>query len=487
MITRRAFAGSLLAPLVAHAAARRLNVLLITVDDLRPQLGCYGDPQVKSPHIDALASSGLVFERAYTQQALCAPSRTALLTGLRPDTTRVYDIVTHFRSTVPDAVTLPQLFKNHGYHSQGFYKVFHLAGFDPGLGNLDDPPSWSEPLYLPQRSVYGPEGEAVLKRAYARFAAEGKKPSYAAIPRSFAFEAPDVPDEALSDGEVAVRAVQALERRRGQPFFLACGFYKPHLPFVAPKRYWDLYREDDLVLPNNQYPPDGAPPWAMVGDTELRTYEGIPKQGPYPEKLKRQVLHGYLASISYADAQVGKVLAALRRLGLEKDTLVVLLGDHGYQVGEHGSWATKQTNFETSVRAPLIVRAPGMKAAGQKSKALVEFVDIYPAIAELCGLRGPSSLEGRSFRPLLDNPALPWKAAAYSQYPRGQRMGRSVTDGRFRYTEWVNRQSTVEGVELYDHDTDPHENVNQAASASMAAARVRMKRLLDDGNWRSFQ
>lgn len=467
------------------AAERKLNVLLITVDDLRPQLGCYGDRQVRSPHIDRFAASGVVFERAYTQQALCSPSRTALLTGLRPDTTGIHDIETHFRKTVPDAVTLPQLFKRNGYYTQGFYKVFHLAGFDPAIGNLDDPPSWSEPLFLPTRSVYGPEGESALKRAYARLAAKGTKPGYNALPRSFAFEAPDVADEALSDGETAMRAIAALKARRGAPFFLACGFYKPHLPFVAPKRYWDLYRAEDLQVPKNQYAPDGAPTWAVPGFSELRSYEGIPKQGELPETLKRQLLHGYLASVSYVDAQVGKLLSSLSRNGLEENTAVVLLGDHGYQVGEHGTWATKHSNFESSVRAPLIVRAPGMRAAGRKTKALVEFVDVYPTLAGICGIEPPANLEGRSFLPLLDNPSLSWKPAAYSQYPRSGRMGRSVTDGRYRYTEWVSRNGSVDAAELYDHETDPDENINLSLSASMATARMRMKKLLDAGRWRS--
>lgn len=466
------------------AASRAANVLLITIDDLRPQLGCYGDPVVRSPHIDKLAAGGVVFERAYCQQALCSPSRTSLLTGLRPDTTRVYDIETHFRKHLPDAVTLPQLFKNSGYHAQGLYKVFHMAGFDPAIGNLDDPPSWTKPTYLPKKSVYGPEGAARLAQAYERLRAAGKRPSYRDLPRSLAAEAPDIGDAELSDGEVAREAVRALRQLRDQKFFLAVGFYKPHLPFVAPKAYWDLYRESDLRLAENEFPPHGAPPWSVPPLRELRSYADVPDEGPLPEALKRHLLHGYLACVSYVDAQVGLVLDELARLGLDQTTTVILLGDHGYQLGEHGAWASKHSNFETSTRAPLIVRTPGMKAAGAKSRALVEFVDVYPTLAEIAGLRAPEHLEGVSFRPLLDEPRRAWKKAAFSQYPRNSLMGRTLTDGRFRYTEWLHSDGTLEAAELYDHSADPQENVNRAADPALSAHRARLRDMLHSG-WRA--
>ncbi|MCU0226102.1 MAG: sulfatase [Bryobacterales bacterium] len=462
----------------------RRNVLFLVVDDLRPQLGCYGDRTVKTPHIDALAARGVLFERAYAQQALCSPSRTSFLTGLRPDTTGIYDIETHFRDRVPDVVTLPQLFRNSGYSTRGFYKVFHMAGFDPNLGNLNDPPSWTEPLYLPVRSVYGPEGEGLLRRSYAQLEAEGKTLSYQHIPRSLAFEAPDVPDEALSDGEVAHEAVNALRAWKDRPFFMAVGFYKPHLPFVAPKRYWDLYREDEIPLPENQYPPQHAPSYAVPDDKELRSYVGIPKQGEFPDELKRKLMHAYLASISYVDAQIGKVLAALQALGLNENTVVVLLGDHGFQMGEHGTWAKKHSNFEIAANAPLIVAAPGSAQAGVKSKALVEFIDLYPTLAELCALPESGALEGTSFAPVLAHPHRPWKKAAFCQYPRGAVMGRSVTDGRFRYTQWARRNEAPDAAELYDHETDPGENVNRSGDPAFAGDEARMRSLLH-GGWRA--
>jgi iduronate 2-sulfatase len=472
VLTRRnLLLGGLAAPSWAQQA-RRPNVLFITVDDLRPQLGCYGAQTVKSPNIDRLASRGVLFQRAYCQQALCAPSRTSFLTGLRPDTTGVYDIETHFRTTLPNAITLPQLYKDNGYVSRGFYKIFHLAGFDPKIGNLNDERSWSDPLYLPRKSVYGPEGEAVLRKSYEAIHAAGKKPDYTNIPRSFAVEAPEVNDEDLSDGEVARAAVDALRRHRNQPFFMAVGFYKPHLPFVAPKRYWELYDRREIQLPANQFAPKGAPEYAVPSWNELRGYVDMPKSGPMPEELGRKILHGYLASISFVDAQVGLLLSELDRLKLRDNTVVVLLGDHGYQVGEHGTWANKHSNFETSARVPLIVSAPGMRR-GAKSDEIIELIDLYPTLAELSGLKGPAQLEGKSFVPLLKSASAKGKQAAYTQYPRGSRMGRSVCDRRYRYTEWTAAGGGLDAVELYDHDSDPQENASIANGQPEVAARMR--------------
>jgi len=475
MMSRRGFLGA------AAALARRgrMNVLFIAADDLRPQLGCYGDPQVKSPHIDRLASRGLLFERAYCQMALCSPSRTSLLTGRRPDTTRVFDLTTHVRTTLPGVVTLPELFKQHGYYSHGLYKVFHLAGSAPHVGNMNDPQSWSDELELPEKSVWGPRGQALAAEdmpAYQRDRAAGiQRPV-----RSLAMEAPDVADDELSDGEVAARAIQCLRRNRARPFFLAVGFYKPHLPFVAPRKYWDLYRESELRLPDNRYPPHGAPPFALQGTTELRNYVDIPKEGPIGEALGRRLLHAYLASISYVDAQVGRLLDELDRLKLREKTLIVLLGDNGYQIGEHDMWGSKHTNFETSARVPLIISAPGQKA-GRKTAALTEFVDIFPTVADLCGLPLPEGLEGTGLRPLFDDPDRPWKRAAFTQYPRGGRMGRSVRTDRYRYTEWNLPGKPADVFELYDHETDPQENRNLAADPTRQALVASLAETLQEG------
>lgn len=468
-VSRRALLASMF-------AQDRLNVLFITVDDLRPQLGCFGDRAVKSPNIDRLASRGVVFERAYCQMALCSPSRTSFLTGLRPDTTKVYDLTTHFRTTVPDAVTLPQLFKNDGYYSHGIYKIFHLAGTAPTIGNMNDPASWSDAQELPTGSVYGPEGKALLDadmEAYRKDRAAGIiRPI-----RSLAMEKATVADRMLSDGEVAERAIEVLRKRAKEPFFLGVGFYKPHLPFVAPSKYWDMYKPGDLRLPDNRFTPKGAPPYSVVDTAELRNFTDIPKEGPITEELGRKLLHGYLASISYVDAQIGLVLDELDRLKLRDNTVVVLLGDNGYQIGEHDMWARKHTNFETSARVPLIV-APPRFGRGFKSRTVVELLDVYPTVADLCGLKPPANLEGESLRRAIAKPDPGWPRVAHTQYPRGKRMGRSVTDGRFRYTEWALEGQPPEAVELYDHSIDPQENVNVIGEARYSPDTARLSKLL---------
>jgi arylsulfatase A-like enzyme len=433
---------------LAGQTPRRPNILFIAVDDLRPELGCYGRDYIKSPNIDGIARRGMVFDRAYCQQAVCSPSRSSLLTGTRPDTTKVWDLVTHFRDALPQVVTLPQHFKQNGYFVQGIGKIYH-----PGY---DDPRSWSAPWQTPKAPTY-----AGLKTPeIADDDAQGKRKG------GPAFESADVADNFYKDGMVADLASDALAElsTKPEPFFLAVGFAKPHLPFVAPKKYWDLYDPATIQLAPNPYHAKGAPPYALTNSNELRNYTGIPDEGPMPDALARQLKHGYYASVSYTDAQVGKVLAQLDRLGLRESTIVMLWGDHGWKLGEHGEWA-KHSNVENDTNAPLILSVPGMKNAGAHSNALVEFVDVYPALSELAGLPLPGHLEGLSFRPLLDDPRRAWKTAAFSQYPRGKaRMGYSMRTDRYRLTVWVGRQdhSRIDAVELYDHRDDPQENVNIA-------------------------
>jgi arylsulfatase A-like enzyme len=391
------------------AEPEKLNVLFIAVDDLRPETGCYGSKLTRSPNIDRLASRGLVFNRAYCQQAVCSPSRSSLLTGRRPDTTRVYDLVTHFRTHIPDVVTLPQHFKEQGYHTQGFGKIYH--------GGYDDPKSWTVPHWTPKAQGYGPEGQALMKKLREEAIKKGidltKRQNQL---RGLPWEAPDIADNALPDGATADRAIEVLNEVKNKPFFLAVGLLKPHLPFVAPKKYWDLYKREDFKLAANPYPPKGAPAYALQNSGELRNYHGMPKNDdPFTDEQARSLIHGYHAAISYMDAQLGRVLAELDRLKLTDKTVVILWGDHGWQLGEHGMWC-KHTNYETSARAPLIIAVPGQKSAGQKSDALVEFVDIYPSLANICGLPKPEGVEGTSFKPLLDDPKRPWKKAAFNQY-----------------------------------------------------------------------
>jgi iduronate 2-sulfatase len=448
----------------AAPAGKRMNVLFIAVDDLRPSIGCYGAPLVQTPNIDRIASSGTVFTRAYCQQAVCSPSRTSLLTGRRPDTTGVYDLETHFRKNIPGVVTLPEQFKANGYHTQGLSKIYH--------GGLDDPQSWSVPHWQPKRPGYLTEStDALLKDLRAQAAADGRPTTGNQAPRGPAWESPDCADNALADGATADQAVSVLNEIKDRAFFFAVGFIKPHLPFVAPKRYYDLYDRDAIRLADNPFAPQDAPQYALSNWGELRTYAGIPAKGPVSDDQARSLIHGYYAATSYSDAQIGRVVGELERLGLRDNTIIVVWGDHGWQLGEHGMWC-KHTNYETSVWSPLIISVPGQKPA--TCDALVEFVDIYPSLCELCGVPTTEGLEGCSFAPLVDDPARPWKSAVFSQYPRqvagtGRVMGYSMRTERYRFTAWKGVNSDFLEYELYDHQTDPKENVNVARRRENAA------------------
>ncbi len=453
----------------------RPNVLFFAVDDLRPEFGAYGATHVKSPNLDRLARSGMTFNRAYCQQAVCSPSRTVVMTGARPDTTKVWDLETHFRTAMPNVVTVGQHFKNHGYFVQGMGKIYH--------GGFDDPPTWSVPWQTPRGAgAYAkPENIALASRPAEPSAAEAKKGGKRATkkaargPRGPAFEAGDVADNYYTDGRTAELAVTTLREisRQSQPFFLAVGFSKPHLPFVSPKKYWDLYDPAKIALAPNKFRPKDAPDYAIQAGGELRSYHGIPT-GPIPDDLARTLRHGYYAAISYVDAQIGKVLDELDRLGLRERTVIVLWGDHGWKLGEHDAWC-KHTNCENDTNAPLLLAAPGLKSRGVRTDALVEFVDIYPTLADLAGLPLPSHLEGLSFKPVLADPHRPWKSAAFSQYPRStdgkQLMGYSMRTDRYRFTVWTHRRdaSQVDAIELYDHQVDPQENTNVARGPSYAA------------------
>jgi len=450
--------------LPAAQAAEKFNVLFFAVDDLRPEFGAYGKDYIHSPNLDRIAKRGVTFNRAYCQQAVCSPSRSSLLTGTRPDTTKVWDLQTHFRKAIPDVVTLPQHFKDNGYFVQGMGKLFH--------GGFDDPRSWSTPWAAPKTThgAYGlEENRAIVKaKAEASKAAPKKKGKV----RNYGppFESSDVPDNSFHDGALADMAVTALAEcaKKGQPFWLGVGFIRPHLPFVAPKKYWDLYDPAKITLAPNPYPAKDSPSYAMVAGGELRSYHGVP-EGRIPDDYARQLKHGYYAAISYMDAQVGRVLDELDRLGLAEKTIIVLWGDHGWKLGEHGGWC-KHTNVENDTNAPLLIAAPGLKTAGKRTDALAEFVDIYPTLAELCGLPLPSHLEGMSLAPVLRDSSASVKTAAFSQYPREKFMGYSMRTDRYRFTRWVEKadHTKVDAVELYDHQADPQENVNIAADPKNA-------------------
>jgi arylsulfatase A-like enzyme len=456
--------------LFAEDPSPKPNVLFIAVDDLRPELGAYGHEQIQSPNMDRLADEGLIFDRAYCQQAICMSSRASLLSGYRPDRYGIYQNGPLF-SHVPDALTLNQHFLNNGYETVGLGKIYH-HGSDLESG-------WTR---VPARPKGDWTGRGYLDEASVRSVKEGEKKPRQDKRKGMgpAFEGPDVPDNAYADGKIAELALEELNRLKDTPFFLAVGFYKPHLPFNAPKKYWDLYDEAAIQLADNPFLPAGAPPEALTDWGELRGYHGMPKEGPMPDDLARQLIHGYYACVSYTDAQVGKLLDELDRLGLADNTIVVLWGDHGWKLGEHGMWA-KHTNFERDTRVPLIIRAPGMQARGKRTAALTELVDLYPTLSELCGLPLPPHLEGMSFVSLLNDPDQPWKQAAFSQYPRDHDtlMGYSMRTNRYRYTEWRRTEDgSVNSLELYDHQVDPQENVNIATEAENQEIIAALARLL---------
>ena len=470
----------LLTPLAAiPAAVNKPNVLFLVVDDMRPELGCYGNKVIKTPNIDRLAARGMVFNHAYCQQAVCSPSRSSLLTGRRPDATRVWDLETHFRVALPDCITLPQYFKTNGYYCAALSKVYH-RGFEDGR-------SWNEPHWYPNGKFVDTDPVDWTKQIVTRHAVDVQEYAAKAKPdpedndkptkrkngkegkSGPAFEISPKSADELPDGATAAEAVKRLHdlKAKGQPFFFAVGFLKPHLPFVAPKKYWDLYDPDTIPLPAIEHLPDGAPEFAGHNNGELHNYQGVPKENPIPADFAKKLRHGYYACISYTDAQIGRVLDALDKEGLADNTVIVLWGDHGWQLGDHGLWH-KHTNFELATRAPLLLSVPQQKTAGQKCDAPVEFVDVYPTLADVCGLAIPAGLDGASLKPFIENPAAPKEKVAISQYPRsaGQTggvnvMGYSIRDERWRLTLWRERTgSKIIATELYDEQNDPAETVS---------------------------
>jgi iduronate 2-sulfatase len=441
----------------AHSAnGNAPNILWIMSDDLRPQLGCYGDEIVKTPHLDALAEQTLRFDNAYVQSAICSPSRNSMLSGLRPNTTGLRGFGTRVREVVPDIITLPQHFKQNGYDARAFGKIFHIYD-ESMLGNEDDPESWSRPQQLPTVPVWGPEQTVLRNRLIAEAKASGKQFNHPHDwPRAETWDDSDIPDDEMQDGNTTAMVEEYLQSRKGndQPFFLAVGFLRPHLPFNAPRKYWDMYDPATLPLPTFRQIPEGAPPWSVTQGI-VKNYYNMPSFDEIDESFKQRYLQAYLACISYVDACVGRVMAALEASGHADNTIIVFLGDHGYQVGEYDSWGHKHSNFEISTRAPLLVRAPGMKLAGGSTAEPTEFLDLYPTLCELAGLTPPIHLEGKSFAPLLDDERGTHHNAACSEMRRGgTRLGRSIRTKDFRYTEWRDKKEQLIARELYDHRRD---------------------------------
>jgi iduronate 2-sulfatase len=461
------------------------NILFIPVDDLRPMLGCYGDDFIKTPNIDRLAGRGVTFTRAYCQQAVCNPSRASLLTGKRPDAIEVWDLYTNFRDKKPDVVTLPQFFKQRGYTSVGLGKTFH--------NDIPDTLSWSEKPHIdgfpfdPDAVYVNEENITIQERKKQEMIQAGKSRidqlGYWYV-KANATEIAELDDDAYFDGAQTTLAIKKMQNLAAEknPFFLSVGYYRPHLPFNAPKKYWDLYERDSIPLAENQFTPVGSPAFAIHGDQELRSYDDCfdlprPASLPWGNKRQRELKHGYYASVSYVDAQIGRLLDELDRLGLTENTIIVLWGDHGWKLGEHNGWC-KMSNYEIDTRVPLIVSGAGVSAKGEQSFALTEFVDIYPTLCEMAGFPVPDHLDGKSLVPLLENPDLDWKTAAFSQFLLGrfgpeedrkvERMGYTIRTDQYRYVEWYNwnkeakQKGELVGRELFDHHIDPQENRNIA-------------------------
>lgn len=439
---------------------KKPNVLFIPIDDLRPQLNCYGHSQMVSPHIDELAGDGVIFHNAYCQVPVCGATRASLLTGVRPNRNRFKNYKTWVDEDLPDALTLPEHFRKNGYTTISNGKVFHHR-----LDTADR--SWSEAPWYPK---VGTNWRDYLLQENQAVAAENAG-------RGPAFECTDVPDNGYVDGKIADHAIEELNRLKDadEPFFLAAGFLKPHLPFNAPKRYWDMYRREDINLADNPFRPEGAPDAAIHNFGELRNYFKVPTEGPLSNEMARSLIHGYYAATSYTDAQIGRVINELNRLGLRENTIVVLWGDHGWQLGEHGMWC-KHCNFNTSLNAPLIISAPDF--AGEKtSEALVEFADVYPTLCELADISLPEHLEGTSFVPLMEEPTKKWKDAVFSRYHAGD----SIRTEKYLYTEWTNSEGDMTARMLYDHQSDPEENVNISEVAENQELVAKLSKMLQDG------
>ncbi|MCK4564972.1 MAG: sulfatase [Verrucomicrobia bacterium] len=483
------------------------NILFIAVDDLKPVLGCYGDTLIQTPNIDRLADAGTVFLNNHCQQAVCGPSRASLMTGLRPDHTRVWDLKTRMRDMNPDTVSLPQYLRSRGFETAGTGKIYDPRCVDKQL----DEPSWSIPYSKPDHLPNDPTfGKAVLGAYHGKEmrdlfeqATEKGLKKYGDVKNFLVehdawpvVESVDVPDGAYTDGAIATEGIRLMKelKGKGKPFFLAVGFKKPHLPFVAPSKYWNLYDRDDFkVTPFQQKSKNGVDV-AYHTSGELRSYTGIPdfdsystdRQKHMAAEKQKELIHGYYACVSYIDAQVGRLLDELKSQGLDKNTVIVLWGDHGWHFGDHGLWC-KHTNFEQATRSPLIFSSPDIPTAGE-TQSPTEFIDIFPTLCELTGVPIPRNLDGTSLVPLLKNPEASVKDYAVSQWPGGGRkgMGYAIRDHRYRYVAWLAGGRSTEpydpdkvvGRELYDYQKDPMETVNVVDAHEYKSVADKMSRKL---------
>ncbi|HVA50501.1 MAG TPA: sulfatase [Pirellulales bacterium] len=449
-------------------APRKMNVLFLIADDLNCDLHCYGHPHVKSPNIDRLAARGVRFEHAYCQFPLCSPSRSSFLTGRRPNATHIhtnpraaqfstdYRPTPHFREFIPDTLTMPQLFRRHGYTAARVGKLFHYGvPGQIGTSGLDDPESWD--------FVVNPAG---------RDKAEENK-IFTLTPHSYggtlSWLAAEGADPEQTDGLGATAAVSLLEEYKDRPFFLAVGFYRPHTPYVAPKRYFDEYDVNEIGLPALSHADRERMPAAAYASAKQ-------EQAAMSDDLRREAIRAYWASITFMDAQLGRVLDALDRLELTDNTIVVMTSDHGYHMYQHGLWQ-KMSLFENSAHVPLIVSLPGAAGRGKSNAGPVELVDIYPTLADLCGLPAPDYLDGTSLRPALNGPSKSVKEAAFTQVRRGDFDGYSIRTSRWRYTLWDEGRK---GEQLYDMQSDPGEMTNLAAHPAQTQTVATLKAQLQN-------
>jgi uncharacterized sulfatase len=455
-------------PAFANAQAKKKNVLLIISDDLNNRLGCYGDALAKSPNIDRLAKKGMTFNRAYCQFPLCNPSRASFMTGRRPDVTKIYENATNFRQNIPDTVTMAELFRRAGYFVMRIGKIYHYGvPGQIGTSGLDDEKSWEKFI----NPIGRDKKEEDLLTNYTP-----KKPAKAGVSTlgaALAWHASESADDAHTDGIGATEAIKALEQKRDRPFFLAVGFYRPHVPWIAPKNYYDQFSLDKMKMPVE--PADirkGVPAAAFAINP--------PNYGIKDEECRNSI-RAYYASVSFMDAQVGRLLDAMDRLNLWEDTIVIFISDHGWLLGEHGCWQ-KMHLFEESARVPMIIAAPNSKAPGKSCDRVAELIDIYPTVADLCGVKLAHAVDGMSLKKQLDDPTLPFKKGAYTQVTRGAPkkdgfMGYSVRTERWRYNEW---DAGKKGVELYDHQNDPKEHKNLANDAKYVKVIEEMRALLHE-------
>jgi iduronate 2-sulfatase len=510
-ITAAAGAATLMAGCAAEVAEKeepkRPNVLFVMVDDLRPELGCYGNDEIKTPNFDRLATESVTFLRTHCQAAACAPSRASLMLGMRPDTTRVWSLGESFREINPNCITMPQHFAKHGYHTVSMGKIFH--------NHMPDRISFIEPdlkpaEYLTAEMIDRDPESFYYDEDLNEELAEVRQERLAKNPNAYAdgwaygrsWEDTDAPDNAFYDGAQTDLAIEKLKelKDRDEPFYFALGYFRPHLPFVAPKKYWDLYDREQLSLADNPYLPVDSPLMAINSSYELGACYDLagkikhPSIEQIPEETARLLKHGYYASVSYVDACLGRLMDSLKEQGLDKNTIVVVMGDHGWKLGEHGSWC-KQTNYNIDTQVPLFVRTPEMTNAGEATSQLAELVDLYPTLCDLTGIEIPADMEGSSLKPLLADTEVEIKNAAFSQYvrrpknsPDGLRyMGTSMVTEQYHYVEWHHwdhdskTAGELAGVELYDNVNDPDENINVAGAAENAEIVQELAQQLEAG------